>query len=115
MISNPVFLLLAASLPGHAPAHKLQARGEESGAGWLQHASAIFSASRVSSSRHPQVMAEYAMNQSKDADAHVIETILNSTKSIVLRDFLFIMIYPSDFSLDILCCTEGLSVIPVGQ
>jgi hypothetical protein len=32
MISNPVFLLLAASLLGHAPADKLQARGEESGA-----------------------------------------------------------------------------------
>jgi hypothetical protein len=33
-------------------------------------------------------MAEYAMNQSKDADAHVAETILNYTKIIFLCDFL---------------------------
>jgi hypothetical protein len=89
MISNPVFLLLAASLPGHAPAHKLQARGEESGAGWLQHASAVFSASRVMQQpASAKMMAEYAMNQSKDADAHVIETILNDTKIIFLCYFL---------------------------
>jgi hypothetical protein len=108
--------LLAASLPGHASAHKLQARG---GGIWsrvvatrLRH---FFRLQGHAAAGIRKMMAEYAMNQSNNADAHVTVTILISTKIIVLRFFLFIMEYPSDFSLDILCCTEGLSVIPVGQ
>jgi hypothetical protein len=77
MISNPVFLLLASSLPGHAPAHAqiTGKRRENLEPGGCNTPPPFFQPSGSAAAGICKMMAEYAMNQSKDADANVTETI----------------------------------------